>query len=195
MLPIQLTYKNLEAVFFDFDGVLVDSVSIKTLAFQKIFASYGSKAVDLITDYHLANGGISRYKKIEYVLNQLGEDLSKVPSMADQFSNSVKDLVVQAKPIPGMIEMVKELSSFAIPAYIVSGTPEEELVSIVQRRKWDHLFHGIWGSPKTKIEIVQSILESFHYDRKKTIFIGDAATDYNTALHCKIWYIGIPEQK
>ncbi len=42
---------KIKTVFFDFDGVLVDSVNIKTKAFAKLFDPYGqeieAKVVDL----------------------------------------------------------------------------------------------------------------------------------------------------
>lgn len=193
MIPIHLNYNFIETVFFDFDGVLVDSVPIKTKAYQEIFKPFGNDAVKLITEYHIANGGIDRYKKIEYVLNKLGKDIKFVNRLANEFATLVKDLVIQSESIPGMIELAVSLKRNGIPAYIVSGTPEIELTSIVESRNWQHHFKGVYGSPRTKVQIVDSIFEEHKYNRKKSIFIGDATTDYNTALQCGVWYIGVPE--
>ena len=51
-----------EAIFFDFDGVLVDSVSIKTEAFRKLFKGFGQQCVEALVYYHIEHGGISRVK-------------------------------------------------------------------------------------------------------------------------------------
>ena len=53
-------------IIFDFDGVLVDSVEIKTNAFAFIYKEYGDDIVDKVIYHHRLNGGMSRYKKFEY---------------------------------------------------------------------------------------------------------------------------------
>ena len=40
-----MTHYLYKAIIFDFDGVLVDSVNIKGLAFAKIYQSYGDDIV------------------------------------------------------------------------------------------------------------------------------------------------------
>ena len=53
-------------IIFDFDGVVLDSVPVKTEAFIKLFQSYEKQHVDKLIEYHLKNGGKSRYLKIKY---------------------------------------------------------------------------------------------------------------------------------
>ena len=192
MIPINLQINKIDTVFFDFDGVLVDSVPVKTKAYQEIFSPYGAKAVDLITQYHAENGGIDRYKKIEYVLKQLNLDLSVIDEMALKFSDLVKNLVIKADSIPGMFELLNKLYNDNIPLYIVSGTPEEELRYIVDKRSWSKYFKGIYGSPMTKVDIVDMILQKNNYSSRRSVFIGDAVTDYKTALTHNLWYVGVP---
>ena len=57
----------LKAILFDFDGVLVESVDIKTKAFAKLFENEGPEIVNKVVEYHLANGGVSRFKKFDYI--------------------------------------------------------------------------------------------------------------------------------
>ena len=52
---------DLDALIFDFDGVLADSVEVKTRAFAKLFQSYGPEIEDRVVKYHRNNGGMSRY--------------------------------------------------------------------------------------------------------------------------------------
>ena len=53
---------GLEAIIFDFDGVLVESVDVKTRAFASLYEKYGQKVVAQVEDYHLNNGGIARFE-------------------------------------------------------------------------------------------------------------------------------------
>ena len=51
---------------FDFDGVITDSVTLKAGAFVELFANASEQDKTKIIDYHLANGGVSREKKIRH---------------------------------------------------------------------------------------------------------------------------------
>ena len=48
--------------FFDCDGVILNSNKVKTNAFYKIALEYGDESAKKLVNYHIKNGGISRYK-------------------------------------------------------------------------------------------------------------------------------------
>ena len=50
----------------DFDGVILDSVNIKTKAFEELFQEQPKEIRKKIINYHIKNGGISRYRKFDY---------------------------------------------------------------------------------------------------------------------------------
>ncbi|MEE9509964.1 MAG: HAD hydrolase-like protein [Candidatus Bathyarchaeia archaeon] len=52
-----------QAFFFDFDGVLADSVEVKTRAFAKLFESYGPEIQARVVEHHRKNGGMTRKDK------------------------------------------------------------------------------------------------------------------------------------
>ena len=56
----------IKGIIFDFDGVIVESVNIKTIAFKKIYKKYGNEIVNKVVDHHLSNGGMSRFEKFNY---------------------------------------------------------------------------------------------------------------------------------
>ena len=58
------TIQSKKLFIFDFDGVIVDSVDIKTEAFGEIYSNYGSSITEKVKNYHIENGGLSRYEKI-----------------------------------------------------------------------------------------------------------------------------------
>ena len=61
---------KIKCIIFDFDGVIKDSVDIKTNAFAEIFSKYGTSIVDKVLDHHKMNGGISRFEKIKHYYKQ-----------------------------------------------------------------------------------------------------------------------------
>ena len=58
--------KNYSHLFFDCDGVILNSNKVKTNAFYKIAVKHGEDSAKKLVNYHINNGGISRYKKIKF---------------------------------------------------------------------------------------------------------------------------------
>jgi phosphoglycolate phosphatase-like HAD superfamily hydrolase len=184
-----------KAVVFDFDGVLFDSVNVKTEAFRILMSPYGDLIADKAVAYHLKHGGISRYKKLRYFHEvYVGESVTDkfINVRAEQFSNLVLEGVVNAKWINGAMESVKSLFEFA-PLYICSGTPENELREIVERKRIGSFFKNIYGSPAEKTEILIKICEELQADPLDIVFIGDSITDYHAARDTGVPFIGLGE--
>lgn len=190
-LPFNFKKENRSAIFFDFDGVLVDSVPLKLKAYQDIFRPFGDDVVKEITNYHLANGGIDRYRKIQHVLQKFSLPVSQLNILADKFAELVKEKVIQASAIEPMISLAIEFHK-QIPIFIVSGTPEIELNEIVNARKWDSYFREVKGSPMAKPQIINILLENYKLEKSKCIFIGDATTDFLAARECGLFFLGVP---
>lgn len=185
---------NLDAVFFDFDGVLVDSVPLKTSAYQEIFRSFGERAVELITTFHRAHGGVDRYRKIAHVLQELGEpgDEASVNALAERFSFLVKDKVIAQPLVEGMDVLLETLNKAGVRCFVVSGTPEAELRDIVQARSMGRYFVRVCGSPATKVEILRSLARDFDLRPDRCIFLGDARTDFEAAQEYGCFFFGVP---
>ena len=77
---------GLDAIIFDFDGVLVESVEVKTRAFAALYEKYGEDVVAQVVEYHLHHGGVSRFDKFRHFQTHiLGQ-----PRLSEQ---DVNDLV------------------------------------------------------------------------------------------------------
>ena len=83
--------RQAEVVFWDFDGVIKDSVDIKTQAFESLFLPYGSEVVARVRSHHVINGGMSRFEKIPRYLKWAGLTASdrQVDDFCNQFSEKV----------------------------------------------------------------------------------------------------------
>ena len=53
--------KEKQIVFWDFDGVIKDSVSTKSMGYEKLFSRFGEEVVKRVNNHHAANGGVSRF--------------------------------------------------------------------------------------------------------------------------------------
>lgn len=187
-----MTPTTYEAIIFDFDGVLVESVDVKTQAFMALYAEYGDRIVEQVRDYHLLHGGISRFEKFRYYQEVLlGQPLTKddEQKLGDRFSQYVEDAVVTAKYVAGAYEFL-ENNYQSIPLFVASGTPDQELKRIIERRNMQHYFVSVHGSPAKKGEIIQSIITNHRFNCDRTLMVGDAIADYEGAIIAGVKFIG-----
>ena len=70
-----------QTLVFDCDGVILNSNKIKTQAFYKVAKVYGYEPAQKLKDYHVQNGGISRYQKFEYLLTNILQKTLKKKSL------------------------------------------------------------------------------------------------------------------
>lgn len=181
-----------EIIIYDFDGVICDSVNIKTEAFVELYQSYGKEVQQAVKEYHLAHGGISRYEKFRYFQSTLLEEpvnQEQIDALADQFSILVKQKVIASEYLPGVIDFLK--ANEGKKQFICTGTPQNEIEDIVEKKGIKALFDEVYGSPRTKTEIIQIILDKYSVSPKDCIFFGDAMTDYDAAKACSIPFVGI----
>lgn len=178
---------------YDFDGVICDSVDVKTNAFIELYKSYGRDIVNKVVEYHLEHGGISRFEKIKYYHRELLKveiTEQEVNTLANKFSSIALQKVIDSPFISGALEYL-ERNSLITTQVICTGTPDAEIKEILKRKKIDHLFQDVYGSPSTKADSIQSVIAKYKLSPSECIFFGDAMTDYKAAFETKVPFIGI----
>lgn len=178
---------------FDFDGVLVDSVDIKTQAFASIYQEHGNDVVNKVISHHRLNGGMNRYKKFNfYHENFLDKKLSpdELLLMDDKFSELVFSKVLTAKEIKCSLDFISSFTD-GESSYICSATPEDELRKIVSSRNWEEYFKGVYGSPVSKSKHISHIIETHGGAQSAAVFFGDAINDLDAAIESGIDFIGV----
>ncbi len=181
-----------DAIFFDFDGVLVESTDIKIRAFRRLYQDHGDEVVEAVVAHHVHHGGVSRRKKIRYCHKQLlGIRLteSELDDLARQFSNLVVSEVVACDDVPGSKALLDRLTGH-VPLFVISGTPHEELVHIVEHRGMPGHFVEVRGSPPSKVPHIRELLDRHGLKAERVLFVGDAMTDYNAATNCGLAFLG-----
>jgi len=181
-----------KAIIFDFDGVIVESSDIKTDAFRAMYEPYGPEVVNAAVAHHQANGGISRRKKIRFIHREfLGRSLTaeELETLCQKFSELVEEAVVACSPVPGA-QAFLDANVGERPLFVVSGTPHEELLRIVDRRGIGDYFTAVFGSPPEKPPTIRDILADHQLQPEQALFVGDALTDYNAAAETGLCFVG-----
>ena len=183
----------LQCLVFDCDGVILDSVPVKTKAFARVAEPFGAEARDRLLMYHKVHGGVSRYKKFEWLYeNVLGKTITPEESrrLGDLFAEYAMDELRRCALIPGIQEVLDGWRG-RLPLFVCSGAPQEELVSVLQLRGLDGYFDGIHGSPPAKAEVLANIVRAQKLDPADVLMVGDAPTDRDAAEYAGTQFYGV----
>ena len=181
------------AIVFDFDGVILQSVDIKTRAFEALFASESPEAVALILDHHRANGGISRYEKFRHAYREiLHRPLSaeQEKALGERFNALVEAAVSSCPWVPGAREFL-EARHARLPLFVASGTPQDELRRIVGRRGLSGFFRAVYGTPAKKDAILRAVAAELNCPPEDLLMVGDAAGDCDAARSVGAAFLGV----
>jgi phosphoglycolate phosphatase-like HAD superfamily hydrolase len=75
-----------------------------------------------------------------------------------------------------------------------SGTPQNELCEIIERRALTPYFQTIAGAPAVKQDAFRRILEASALTADQAVAVGDSQTEYAAAKelgHTVCWYRGV----
>jgi len=195
---MKIDLNRYKAFFFDFDGVIVDSLDIKTEAFGELFSRYGKEVSRKVMDYHRNNGGVSRYEKFKYYYkNLLHKEIDQriINKLDKDYSKLVVKKVLAAPYIKGALAFIKRLGHLGKDCFIISGTPQKEIRHILKYKKINKLFKETAGSPDNKTENLRKIMDKYDISPKQAIYFGDAKSDYKAAKKRKIVFIGLVQNK
>jgi len=178
------------AIIFDCDGVLFDSNTLKTQAFQEILAAYPKEVVNLFIAYHRRHGGVSRYVKLrafftDFLKTEVKQD--ELERLLREFSVACQQLYQQASLTPACLPVLGMLFRH-LPLYVASGSDEAELRQVFAQRGLEQFFRGIYGSPKTKQDCVAEIIREIG-SNTGIVLVGDAESDWRAAKNAGIAFI------
>ena len=182
-----MTIKN---IFFDFDGVLAESVHVKTLAYHDMYLPYGKDIADKVVAHHKANGGVSRFEKCKiYHKEHLGIKISQnqLDELTKQYSELVIEKVVNSPEINGATKFLVDFSG-KMKYWIITGTPTAEIEIITERRGIKDYFVELCGSPTKKWEWTEYLIEKNSLNRNETLILGDAMSDYKASQISKLHF-------
>lgn len=183
----------LQALVFDCDGVILDSVPVKTRAFARLAEPFGEEARDRFVMYHTVHGGVSRYRKFEWFFREvLGREISPEESKewGERFAAYALDEVRRCALIPGIAEVLERWRE-RLPLYVCSGAPQEEVRLVLEERGLSGNFRGVFGSPPAKAALLADIVREAKLDPTEVLMVGDAVTDRNAAEEVGTLFYGI----
>lgn len=170
-------------IFWDFDGVIKDSIAVKTRAFVRLFLPHGMDVAEQVCAHHQANGGMSRFEKIPLYLGwaEVAATSETVDEYCRRFANLACQGVIDAPWVPGAEEFLRG-NPYGQEFVLVTATPQGEIEKILAALNLRNCFTEVYGAPTSKRDAIRSVLDTRRYDSQQCLMIGDARADYDAAL-------------
>ncbi|UTW10272.1 HAD family hydrolase [Marinobacterium rhizophilum] len=185
---------ELQAVFFDFDDALAQSLDIKAEAFMSLFADRDALLQRQILDFFLHHTGRARSTKLRHVYAEfLNEPLSDaaLTSLCQQFAERSMAAVIASPEVTGADSLLRVLKARDVPLFVVSGTPETELVQVIRARGMAGYFAGVRGTPVDKEVNIAELLDAHQLDASRCLMVGDGRVDCIAAEHNGMPFVGV----
>lgn len=182
--------KDYKVVFWDFDGVIKETIDVKTNAFIELFKSYGIETLTFIKKHHEANGGMSRFDKFPIYLAFAGEEATfeRINDLSDKFSNLIFNDVIHSDWVVGAEEYLR-INPYNQKFVLVTATPDEEINKILNVLNLSNIFIKVYGSSAKKNESIKTVMETLNIIPDDCVMIGDAWVDFEAANENKINFI------
>ena len=181
--------ENYSSIFWDFDGVIKDTVKIKGRAFEKLFNVYGKSFLKKVYQFHISNTGVSRDFKIKTYLEWLGIfSENEMQKHLNKFSKIIINEVI----LSAWFEESKDyiINNYTNKKfYLITATPKFEIDIILKKLNFDNYFIDVFGWPDNKEQTIKKIINKNKYLNSKCVLIGDSETDMNASIDNNIDFL------
>ena len=187
-----MTRLNPHWIFLDFDGVIMDSMTLKLDAYCFALNDYGFPR-GKIREQQLLYAGLSRSRALPIMFEALsGRPMPEHETRRalELFSEEDDRLRDKMRFMPGALEFLQRANEL-VPLVVVTGTPQEAIEKTVSMFELGPFFKEVCGSPPVKAEHLQAQLVKRSLKSEQTLYVGDSIQDYKAAKIAGIPFAGV----
>lgn len=175
----------IRCVVFDFDGTLVDSNHIKRESYYAVVEDVpgGAEILGGLLAPCCAGDRYDVFRRFAeragsaVGLDDAGARAAWAAELARRYTERCEERIVACEECPGAQAALKRLRASGRAVYLVSGTPEADLLRIVRRRGLDASVQGVFGASRSKAENLRAIMTREGVRASETVMIGDGEDD------------------
>ena len=180
----------IRALALDFDGTLVDSNEIKHRAFFEVVADVPGAAPLMREILEDPNAG-DRYSIFRRLAEKLAERAPDASQLIERYGSRCEEQILRALDESALDELFGDLSRSGYAAFVVSATPERDLRSLLQRTALPSRLRGVFGRPRSKVDILEALLTEQGWQSGELLVVGDQETDQLAARKAGCPFVGV----
>ena len=187
-------FERARCVFFDCDGVIFDSNGFKIAAMRRSLDGHSPAEIGAMEAFWRANGGVSRFVKFEHFYTHIAprDDVQReMQAASERFGRLSLAAYEGARPIAAALELAR--AAGAERCHVVSGATQVEMQSVFASKDIARFFASIQGSPRPKLELVQSVLAEHDCPPSEALLIGDGSMDFRVCRELDMQFVYLAE--
>ena len=184
--------RKARVLIFDFDGTLVDSNAIKLRAFERCFSHFPD-TLEQIMAYCGQHHHTPRWEKFRHVY----ENILRLPytpeietALSTRFVKETTQHIIDAAEVPGATRFLKTVMHSHATA-LLSSTPHEILLEILEARDWLNYFKYVQGAPVDKSTWLKEFRGKHGLREAEIVFFGDTQEDAAAARMAGCTFIAV----
>lgn len=184
---------SFQAVLFDLDGTLLDTLEDLASAMNRVLAKYSFPSHQVEAYKNFIGDGIESLVRRAL---PAGHPESMVPELVEAMREEYgKHMADNTRPYKGIPELLDSLTGRGLKLAILSNKPDEPTKSIITRFFPHWRFNPVWGArpevpkkpdPTAALEVAERLNILPHH----FVYLGDSATDMKTALGAGMYPVG-----
>jgi pyrophosphatase PpaX len=196
-IPIFTAFTEYKAIFFDLDGVFVNSNNAWVIALQKVLEVENLKPIPTEEiEKYLA---LSTKRQIEHFFPEFAKNSQKIENLVLKVDYYYRDHIAEyVKLNEGSHKLLSILHKKFKLALITNNRREvtDAVLDYFDLRKYFHtVIHlDIMDQPKPHPGAIFEALSQLKVDKRSIVFIGDSPSDLETSLRARVQFILIKSE-
>lgn len=191
-MDVRAVVDRATVLVFDFDGTLVDSNHIKWQAFEFVFRNFPAQLAEIV-DYCRGANHTVRDAKFRHVY----EKILRQPytpeieaALHEEFETQTTAAITVAAEVPGAREFLSLVNGRKTVG-VLSSTPHDVLVRILDHRGWREYFDVVQGAPVDKAEWLRRYQQQHELAADDVVFFGDTPEDGKAARDARWNFVAV----
>lgn len=186
----------IKAVIFDLDGTLLNTLTALSFCMSKTMKHFGLKEIDIEHTRYFVGEGAKKFVDRSLIYN--GDTDLKLANEAYKVYDEIfaVDCLKGVKPYDGITKLLEALKRMGIKSVVLSNKSQlgvEKNVNGIFGNKVFDLIYGERDSIPKKPDptSLNMIIEELGLSKTEILYVGDTATDMQTALRAGVTSIGV----
>lgn len=186
----------IKAVIFDLDGTLLNTLTALSFCISKTMKHFGLKEIDIEHTRYFVGEGAKKFVDRSLIYN--GDTDLKLANEAYKVYDEIfaVDCLKDVKPYEGITKLLEALKQMGIKSVVLSNKSQLGVEKNINGIFGAGVFDLIYGErdsipKKPDPTSLNMIIEELGLSKSEILYVGDTATDMQTALRAGVTSIGV----